>query len=90
MAKKKKIRTRGKLSFSEYFKKLKEGDNVAIKREPFFQAVFPKRMQGRTGVVIGKRGKSYITKVKDLNEEKIFIIEAIHLKKLNFVQSTKK
>ena len=58
MSKRKKIRTRGKLSLSRYFQELKEGDRVAIAREPSVQSSFPERMQGRTGVVEGKRGKN--------------------------------
>ena len=39
-------------------------------------------MLGRTGVVEGKRGKSYIIEVNDQNKEKKFIIAPIHLKKM--------
>lgn len=79
---KKNIRNRGKLSFSEYFKELKEGDFVAVKKEPSVTSNFPLRLQGRSGVVESKRGKAYIIKIKDLNKEKRFLIEPIHLKKL--------
>ena len=82
MLKKKKIRTKGKVRFSEYFKKLKEGDRVAIVTELAEKPRFPKRIHGKTGVVIGARGKSYIVKTKDINKEKQMIIHPIHLKKL--------
>jgi len=39
-------------------------------------------MQGRTGVIEGKRGKCYIVKIKDYAQEKRFIIHPVHLKKL--------
>jgi large subunit ribosomal protein L21e len=75
--------TRGKLNLSEYFKELKEGDKVALVRNSAVnQICFHKRMQGRTGEVVGKRGRSYIVKVKDLNMEKTFIIPPIHLKRI--------
>lgn len=82
MAKKKNIKERGKIKFSEYFKELKKGDCVAVVKEQSIAASFPKRIQGRTGVVDGKRGRSYIVKLNELNKEKTFIIPAIHLKKI--------
>ncbi|MDO8528960.1 MAG: 50S ribosomal protein L21e [Nanoarchaeota archaeon] len=80
--KKKNIRTKGKLSFSEYFKELKEGDSVAVIKELSVASNFPERLQGRTGIVESKRGKAYIIRLNDLNKEKRYLIEPIHLKKL--------
>jgi len=82
MTKRKPIRTRGKLQLSRYFQELKQGDSVAIVREPSIQSSFPVRLQGRTGVIEGMRGNSYIVKLKDQNKYKKFIIEPIHLKKI--------
>jgi len=82
MAKRKPIRTRGKLSFSRYFQNLKKGDSVAVIKESAVQSSFPTRLQGRTGLIEGKRGKSYIIKIKDQSKEKRFLIEPIHLKKI--------
>jgi len=82
MAKKKPVRTRGKLQFSKYFQKLKEGDFVAVVNEPAVPSSFPKRLQGRTGVIEGTRGKAYIVKIKDQAKEKKFLIEPIHLNKI--------
>ena len=82
MARRKKIRERGKVKFSEYFKELKEGDKVAVKGEQSLVRSFPKRITGRTGVVIGKRGTNYIVKIKELNKEKTFIMPSIHLIKI--------
>ncbi len=83
MVRRKKIRTRGKLSLSRYFQSLKEGDRVAVVRERSLQPAFPQKLQGRTGIVEGKRGKACIVKIKDIQKEKTFLIEPIHLKKLN-------
>jgi len=80
--KKKKIRTKGKVKLSEYFKNLEKGDKVAVRRELNQKSSFPARIQGRTGVIEEKRGKSYIVKLLDNRQEKRFIIEAIHLRKL--------
>jgi large subunit ribosomal protein L21e len=80
--KSKKTRKKGKLELSKYFQKLEKGDIVSVVREQSVRSSFPERFQGRTGVIIGKRGKSYIVNIKDQNKEKKFLIEAIHLKKL--------
>ena len=87
MSKRKPVRTRGKLPLSKYFQEFKEGDTVAIVREASVGANFHKRMQGRTGTVEGKRGSSYIVKIKDQNKEKKYLIAPIHLKK---IKQTKK
>ncbi|MBS3076413.1 50S ribosomal protein L21e [Candidatus Pacearchaeota archaeon] len=87
MSGRKPIRTRGKLQLSKYFQELNPGDSVAVTREQSLQASFPKRLQGRTGVVDGKRGKSYIVKIKDQAKEKTFILEPIHLKKIKTISN---
>lgn len=78
----KKVRTRGKLQLSRYFQRLKKGDSVAIVREPAVQSSFPARIQGKTGQIEDKKGKSYVVKIKDSSKEKRFLIEPIHLKKI--------
>ena len=79
---KKKVRTRGKLQFSRYFQNFQEGEHVAVVIEPSIKSSFPKRLQGRTGKIEDKRGKSYFVKIKDQKKEKRFLIEPIHLKKI--------
>jgi large subunit ribosomal protein L21e len=83
MAKRERPRARGKISFSRYFQKLKEGDFVSVVPEKTLQIGFPKTLQGKTGIVKGKRGKAYVVEIKDKNKLKEFIIKPIHLKKLN-------
>jgi|TARA_Y100000310_G_scaffold167546_2_gene167433 ribosomal protein L21E len=83
---KKKIRTRGKIQFSRYFQKFQEGESVAVVIEPSIKSSFPKRLQGRTGKVQAKRGKSYFVKIKDQKNEKKFLIEPIHLKKIKQIK----
>jgi len=82
MIKRKKVREKGKIKLSRYFQEFKEGDRVAIIRELAVQPKFPKKLQGRSGVIKGKRGNSYIVKIKDLNKEKVYIIHPVHLKRL--------
>ncbi len=82
MVKKKSIRTRGKMPLSKYFQELKEGDFVSVSREWSVNSNFPGRLQGRTGVVEGKRGRAHIVNIKDQDKEKKFLIAPIHLKKI--------
>jgi len=86
MRKKKPVRTKGKLSLSKYFQEFKEGDFVAVVKELSVKNNIPSRIQGRTGVVSGKRGRAYVVKIKDQEKEKTFIIEPIHLKKITGVK----
>ncbi len=86
MVKRKSIRTRGKLQLSKYFQKFEKGDSVAIAKEKSIKSSFPLRLQGRTGIIEEKRGKSYIVKIKDQNKEKKFLIEPIHLKKIKQIK----
>lgn len=82
MIKRKNIRERGKIRLSKYFQKFKHGERVAVKKELALQPKFPKKLQGRSGVVSSKRGNSYIVKINDLNKEKTYIIHPVHLRKL--------
>ena len=82
MVNKKNVRTRGKLQLSKYFQKLKKGDSVAVLKERSISSNFPERLQGRTGVVGTKRGKSFVVEIKDQSKKKSFLIEPIHLKKI--------
>ena len=82
MGKRKKVRTRGKVKLSRYFQHLKKGDRISVVIEPSIKSSFPKRMQGRTGLIEEQRGKSYMVKIKDQDKEKRFLINPIHLKKV--------
>ena len=82
MADRKSIRTRGKIQLSRYFQELKKGDSVSVVNEKSLASSFPKRLQGRTGKVEKRIGKSYLVKIKDQTKEKDFIISPIHLKKI--------
>ena len=86
MVNRKCTRTRGKLQLSKYFQNLKQGDLVSVVAERSENITFPKRLQGRTGIVIGKRGKANLVKIKDQTKEKEFIIKSIHLKKIKPIE----
>ncbi len=76
------IRDRGKIRLSEYFRKFKNGEKVAVVRELIKSAAYPKRIIGKSGTIIGQRGSSYIVNLNDGNKAKTFIIHPLHLKKL--------
>ena len=82
MLKRKSKREHGKIKLSNYFQEFKEGERVAVKRELSVQPKFPKQIQGRSGIISGKRGRSYLVKIKDIKKGKTYIIHPIHLKKL--------
>jgi len=82
MAKYKKIRTKGKIKLSKMFQEFKSGDNVILDRELSLGCNFHRRIGGKVGIVIGKRGKAYIIKIKEYNKEKQIIVNPVHLKKL--------
>ncbi len=90
MVKGKSIREKGKIRFSQYFQKLKKGDNVALVKEKSLTCSFPDRMQGRTGRIIGKQGKEYIINVKDHAKDKEFVVHPIHLKKIKMIKKNDK
>lgn len=77
------MRTKGKISFKRYFQDLKEGDKVSVVIEKAMPANFPSRFQGRTGTIDGKRGRAYMVLMKDNEKEKRFLIQPVHLKKIN-------
>ena len=79
----KSIRTKGKLQLSRYFQEFNPGDKAAVVIEKSLAMNFPTNIQGRTGVIESRRGKSYIVKINDQKKEKKFLIEPIHLKKIN-------
>jgi len=82
MIKRKRQREQGKIKLSRYFQKLKKGDKIAVIRELSIQPKFPKRLQGRSGIIECKRGNSYMVKINDLNKEKSYIIHPAHLRRL--------
>lgn len=79
---KKNIRERGAVpQLSLLMIDYKLGDKVHIITNPSIQKGMPhRRYHGKTGEVVGKRGKSYIVKVAQGGKEKILFIRPEHLK----------
>ena len=86
MVNRKSVRTRGKLQLSRKFQELKEGQNVALVFEGSTSTNIQKRMKGRTGKVIAKRGKCYVVEVKDRDKLKRYVVDPIHLKKIKQIK----
>ncbi|RMD45960.1 50S ribosomal protein L21e [Candidatus Pacearchaeota archaeon] len=80
MTRGKKIRDKGKIKLSRYFKKIKVGDIVSIVPELGVRAAFPKRLKGRSGRVIDERGSFKMVEIKDGKLVKKFLIHPVHLK----------
>ena len=82
MLKHKSPRQKGKISLKRYFQVFKPGDSVAVVRELSMPIGYSKRIQGRTGKVIGKRGNAYSVELYDLKKKKNYFIKPIHLTKI--------
>lgn len=82
MVKGKRIRAKGKIPLSRYFKKLNIGDKVSIVPQLSVRLAFPKRIKGKTGKIIESRGKYKMVEIKEGKKMKKFIIHPVHLKKL--------
>ncbi len=72
---------KGKEKITRIFQKLEKGQRVGIVRDLSEKSSFPARIQGRTGIIEGRRGKAYIVKIIN-GKEKSYIIKPVHLKKL--------
>ena len=86
MLKYKKPHEKGKFSFTKYFQKFQPGDSVAVVKDLGFPFGYSNRLQGRTGKVLEKRGRAYYIEIKDLNKPKRYLLNPIHLKKIEEVK----
>lgn len=74
-------RNREKTSVNKILEKFEIGSKVVIKLDSSLEKGRPfKRFYGKSGIIIAKRGKSYIVRIKDLNKEKNIIASPVHLK----------
>lgn len=78
----KRIRQRGKFSFTRFFQKFKPGESVAVVRDLTFPFAYKMQIQGRTGKVLEQKGAAYKVEIKDINKPKQYLIHPIHLKKI--------
>ncbi len=65
---------------SKMTRKYEIGDYVDIDPEPAIQKGLPhRRFIGKTGIIIGKRGRAYLIQIKDKKKEKTLITLPEHL-----------
>jgi large subunit ribosomal protein L21e len=77
---KKETRERGKLRLSKLLYEYQPGNQVVIKIDPSVQKGMPhRRYHGRVGVVIDKRGRSYVVSVSQGEAVKEIIVRPEHL-----------
>ena len=75
-------RQRGKVSITRYFQSFNAGDRIYLSVEPAVQkGMYYPRFMGKTGIVKGKRGRSYEITINDLGKEKTLIVHPVHLKR---------
>lgn len=78
---KKELRRRGLPPVTSVIQKFAIGEKVHIICDPSIQKGMPfRRFHGRTGTVIGQRGRAWVLAVRDGNAEKIVIARPQHLK----------
>ena len=64
----KKTKQKSKIQLSKYFQKIMPGEIVAVSKNQSVSSDFPKRLQGRTGVVDSQKGRYYVVKIKDMKK----------------------
>ncbi|ADV64352.1 50S ribosomal protein L21e [Desulfurococcus mucosus] len=79
---KKNIREKGSVpSLSLIMREYKEGEKVHIVINPSVHSGMPhRRYHGRTGIVVGKRGKAYVVKVMMGSKEKTLFVRPEHIR----------
>ena len=78
----KNVRDRGLKSLRRFLINYKVGDKVDIVGDSSYQKRgFPhRRFHGKTGTIVGKRGRCYEISVKDQNKEKMLILGKEHIR----------
>ena len=74
-------RTKGMPNVNKYVQEFEIGQKVHIKIDSSVHEGMPfKRFWGKTGIVLGKQGKSYLVEASDMGAKKQVIIHPVHLK----------
>ena len=78
---KKDLRSRGVLPVTRVIQKFEVGQKVHIVCEPSIQKGMPhRRFHGKTGSVIGQRGRAWLVEIRDGNKNKMVISRPQHLR----------
>lgn len=78
----KRIREKGKIRLSSYFKNLNKGEKVSIVPDAGVRSAFPRRIRGKTATVLDSRGSFKVVEIKEGSGSKKYIIHPIHLRKI--------
>ena len=78
------LRQKGKISLTNYFQKLKTGEDVALKAEPaVHRGFYHPRFHGKICKVIEPMGKCYKVEFSDHGKKKAIVVHPVHLKKVS-------
>ncbi len=76
----KKVRDRG-IKIRRALQRFEVGQRVHVVIDPSVQKGMPHpRFHGRTGMVVGERGKSYVVEITDGGKKKTLIVRPEHLR----------
>jgi len=77
------FRDKGKISVTSFLAEFEKGDKVVIKPEPAYQkGICHLRFYGQKGIIVAKRGTSYMVEIHDINKTKKLIVHPVHLKRI--------
>lgn len=75
---------RDKGTVNQFLEEFKKGEKVLLRIDPSSHSAMPHpRFKGKSGLVTGKRGKSYLVQIKDGNLKKMIITTSEHLRHIN-------
>lgn len=74
------LRGKGRVSVSQAVQTFKVGDKVVINPKAQRAGLPHLRYANRNGIVVEKRGKSYVVEVGDYNTQKKIVVGPVHLK----------
>ena len=75
------MRRRGILPVTSLIQRFELGQKVHVVCEPSIQKGMPHpRFHGKTGTVVGQRGRAWLLEIRDGNKDKIVIARPQHLK----------
>jgi Ribosomal protein L21E len=78
---KKDLRKRGIMPVTSVIQHFEIGQKVHVVCEPSIQKGMPhRRFHGKTGTVLGQRGRAWVLSINDGNMEKVIIARPQHLK----------
>jgi large subunit ribosomal protein L21e len=76
------VRERSTVPITRAMQTFKEGEMVHVVIDSAYQKGIPHpKWHGKTGKVVGSRGRAYLVNIKDQKSEKTIIAYPVHLKK---------